>query len=88
MKAGFLGGLVGLGGGVVLTPVWLETGIHPPRAAASATFTVMFTSFTSVFIIALSGGYHLSQFLILAVIYFKSLIRVYLDVEVIWLQES
>lgn len=60
MKAGFLGGLVGLGGGVVLTPIWLETGIHPPRAAASATFTVMFTSFTSVFIIALSGGYHLS----------------------------
>ncbi|CAD8110541.1 unnamed protein product [Paramecium primaurelia] len=66
MKAGFLGGLVGLGGGVVLTPIWLETGIHPPRAAASATFTVMFTSFISVFIIALSGGYHLSQFLILA----------------------
>ncbi|CAD8173617.1 unnamed protein product [Paramecium pentaurelia] len=66
MKAGFLGGLVGLGGGVVLTPVWLETGINPARAAASATFTVMFTSFISVFIIALSGGYHLSQFLILA----------------------
>ncbi|CAD8121505.1 unnamed protein product [Paramecium sonneborni] len=66
MKAGFLGGLVGLGGGVVLTPVWLETGINPPRAAASATFTVMFTSFISVFIIALSGGYHISQFLILA----------------------
>ncbi|CAK82653.1 unnamed protein product (macronuclear) [Paramecium tetraurelia] len=66
MKAGFLGGLVGLGGGVVLTPVWLETGINPARAAASATFTVMFTSFISVFIIALSGGYQLSQFLILA----------------------
>lgn len=57
LYAGFLGGLVGLGGGVVLTPLWLETGINPPRAAASATFTVLFTSSISVFIIALSGGY-------------------------------
>lgn len=53
LYAGFLGGLVGLGGGVVLTPIWLETGINPPRAAASATFTVFFTSSISFFVIAL-----------------------------------
>ena len=57
LYAGFLGGLVGLGGGVVLTPLWLETGINPPRATASATFTVLFTSSISVFVISLSGGY-------------------------------
>jgi len=25
--AGFLGGMLGLGGGVILTPIWLEMGI-------------------------------------------------------------
>ncbi|CAD8112076.1 unnamed protein product [Paramecium primaurelia] len=68
LYAGFLGGLVGLGGGVVLTPLWLETGINPPRAAASATFTVLFTSSISVFIIALSGGYQFSEFIILGLV--------------------
>ena len=65
--AGFLGGLVGLGmkhiiaisigGGVILTPLWLELGIPSQRAAASATFCVFFTAFISVFSIFIVGGY-------------------------------
>lgn len=65
--AGFLGGLVGLGGGVVLTPLWLDMGIASARATASATFSVLFTATIAVFIISLSGGYTLEEFLILGV---------------------
>lgn len=46
--AGLLGGFVGLGGGTILTPVWLDLGIPAPRAAASATLCVMFTAFISM----------------------------------------
>ncbi|KAM3140371.1 hypothetical protein pb186bvf_007531 [Paramecium bursaria] len=62
--AGFLGGLVGLGGGVILTPLWLSMGIPSSRATASATFCVLFTSSISVFIITLSGGYHIKDFIL------------------------
>lgn len=48
LLAGVLGGFVGLGGGTVLTPIWLEMGIPAPRAGASATLCVMFTSFISL----------------------------------------
>ena len=65
--AGFLGGLVGLGGGVILTPLWLSMGIPSSRATASATFCVLFTSSISVFIITLSGGYHIKDFILYGV---------------------
>lgn len=67
LLAGFLGGLVGLGGGVVLTPLWLEMGIPSTRATSSATFTVLFTSFISMFSIFLIGGYKVYDILILGV---------------------
>ena len=49
LMAGVLGGMLGLGGGVILTPIWLNMGLPSQRAAASATFSVIFTSFTSFF---------------------------------------
>ncbi|KRX06345.1 hypothetical protein PPERSA_04958 [Pseudocohnilembus persalinus] len=55
--AGGIGGLLGLGGGVILTPKWLDMGIPSDRAAATATFTVCFTSFISFFSSLLAGKY-------------------------------
>ena len=67
LYAGFMGGLVGLGGGVILTPMWLEMGIMSSRAAATSIFCVMFSASISVFIIGIGGGYHIQEFLILMV---------------------
>jgi uncharacterized protein len=47
--AGLIGGLIGLGGGTILTPLWLSMGFPSLRTSATATFTVVFTSFSSFF---------------------------------------
>lgn len=57
MAAGIIGGLLGLGGGVILTPAWIGMGINSIRAPTSSTFTVLFTSFTSFFITLTGGNY-------------------------------
>ncbi|CAD8123176.1 unnamed protein product [Paramecium sonneborni] len=59
MKAGFLGGLVVLGRVVVLTHVWLEIGVNPPSSDVHFIYYSVYYCFR---------GYHISQFLILAVI--------------------
>ena len=64
---GLIGGFVGLGGGIILTPLWLEMGLPPKRAAATATVCVMLTSFVSMIQIAVIGGYKLDEFLALMV---------------------
>lgn len=71
--AGFLGGWAGLGGGVILTPMWLDLGVAQPRAAASATFCVLFTSLLSVVSVAIAGEYELQLFLVLLVLIDASL---------------
>ncbi len=55
--AGFIGGLLGLGGGVILTPLWLKMGFPNMRTSATSTFTVVFTSFSSLFSNLLAGRY-------------------------------
>jgi uncharacterized membrane protein YfcA len=67
LVAGMLGGFVGLGGGVILTPLWLDMGIPAPRAAASATMCVTFTSLISMGQIIMLGGYTLPEFVVLFV---------------------
>ena len=47
--AGFLGGFVGLGGGAILNPAWMDMGIPVTRASASSNLCVMFTSFIATF---------------------------------------
>lgn len=47
--AGFLGGFVGLGGGAILNPAWMEMGIPITRASASSNLCVMFTSLIATF---------------------------------------
>ncbi|KAI4327584.1 hypothetical protein L6164_020024 [Bauhinia variegata] len=46
--AGMVGGLLGLGGGFVLGPLFLEMGIPPQVASATSTFSMVFSSSMSV----------------------------------------
>ncbi|CAN6217372.1 unnamed protein product [Urochloa humidicola] len=46
--AGLIGGLLGMGGGFIMGPLFLELGIPPQVASATATFTMMFSSSISV----------------------------------------
>lgn len=48
MSAGMVGGLLGLGGGFILGPLFLELGIPPQVSSATATFAMMFSSSMSV----------------------------------------
>ncbi|KNA07860.1 hypothetical protein SOVF_168000 [Spinacia oleracea] len=48
MAAGMVGGLLGLGGGFILGPLFLELGIPPQVSSATATFAMMFSSSMSV----------------------------------------
>ncbi|XP_074285321.1 sulfite exporter TauE/SafE family protein 3-like [Silene latifolia] len=48
MCAGMVGGLLGLGGGFILGPLFLEIGIIPQVSSATATFAMMFSSSMSV----------------------------------------
>ena len=47
--AGFLGSIIGLGGGMILVPKWLEIGISPTRTTACSICILFFTSFNSFF---------------------------------------
>jgi len=44
--AGFLGGLLGVGGGNVIVPVLVWLGFHPKKASATTSFIVIFSSFS------------------------------------------
>ncbi|KAK9946696.1 hypothetical protein M0R45_012144 [Rubus argutus] len=46
--AGIVGGLLGLGGGFIMGPLFLELGIPPQVSSATATFAMMFSSSMSV----------------------------------------
>ncbi|RZC81104.1 hypothetical protein C5167_043672, partial [Papaver somniferum] len=46
--AGMVGGLLGLGGGFILGPMFLQIGVPPQVASATASFAMMFSSSMSV----------------------------------------
>uniref|UniRef100_A0A7N0UC42 Sulfite exporter TauE/SafE family protein n=1 Tax=Kalanchoe fedtschenkoi TaxID=63787 RepID=A0A7N0UC42_KALFE len=46
--AGVVGGLLGLGGGFILGPLFLELGVPPQVASATSTFSMVFSSSMSV----------------------------------------
>lgn len=48
LLAGVVGGLLGLGGGFIMGPLFLELGVPPQVSSATATFAMMFSSSMSV----------------------------------------
>lgn len=42
--AGFIGGLLGVGGGSIIVPALVGSGLEPKRAAATASFVIIFAS--------------------------------------------
>jgi uncharacterized membrane protein YfcA len=48
IMAGLVGGLLGLGGGFILGPLFLELGVPPQVSSATATFVMLFSSSMSV----------------------------------------
>ncbi|MCO5575000.1 hypothetical protein L7F22_028797 [Adiantum nelumboides] len=48
LVAGFLGGMLGLGGGMIISPLFLEMGMHPQTTAATCSYMVFFSSSLSV----------------------------------------
>jgi uncharacterized membrane protein YfcA len=44
--AGFLGGLLGIGGGFLIAPVLMDLGYEPKQAAGTTAFVVIFSSFS------------------------------------------
>lgn len=55
--SGLFGGTLGLGGAIILVPVWLSVGIDKDVAASSSGPLIFVSSFCSFFITSLSGMY-------------------------------
>lgn len=49
LLTGIIGGLIGIGGGMILTAEWLQLGLHPLEVTGTATFMVIFTGFITMF---------------------------------------
>lgn len=70
MLAGFLGGMLGIGGGMIINPLLIEIGMHPQLTAATTAFMVFFSSSLSVVQFWLLGRLPLDFALLFAAICF------------------
>ncbi|KAL2343906.1 hypothetical protein Fmac_005191 [Flemingia macrophylla] len=70
LLAGILGGVFGIGGGMLISPLLLHVGIAPEVTAATCSFMVFFSSTMSALQYLLLGMDHIETALILTVICF------------------
>ncbi|EEF43954.1 sulfite exporter TauE/SafE family protein 5 isoform X2 [Ricinus communis] len=70
LLAGILGGVFGIGGGMLISPLLLHVGIPPEVTAATCSFMVFFSSTMSAFQYLLSGMEHTDTALMFASICF------------------
>ncbi|KAL4492499.1 hypothetical protein ABPG72_005634 [Tetrahymena utriculariae] len=70
--AGFLGGMLGIGGGIILIPRWLEYGLSSTRTTACTLTIICFTTFNSFFQFYLSGVYTIGEIFFFSFIAFLS----------------
>jgi hypothetical protein len=54
--AGFLGGLLGVGGGNIVVPALVAMGVEPKKASATTSFVVIFSSLAGFLVHASMGG--------------------------------
>lgn len=57
---GVLSGILGLGGGILLSPMMMELGLHPQSAAASSNIIVLFSALSAAVTYGISGRLNLS----------------------------
>ncbi|KAK7246652.1 hypothetical protein RIF29_41522 [Crotalaria pallida] len=70
LLAGILGGVFGIGGGMLISPLLLQVGIAPEVTAATCSFMVFFSSMMSAFQYLLLGMEHIQIALILGIMCF------------------
>ncbi|TKY71573.1 integral to membrane [Spatholobus suberectus] len=70
LLAGLLGGVFGIGGGMLISPLLLQVGVTPEVTAATCSFMVLFSSTMSALQYLLSGMEHVQASLILAIMCF------------------
>ncbi|GLU23193.1 hypothetical protein SLE2022_392170 [Rubroshorea leprosula] len=70
MLAGILGGIFGIGGGMLISPLLLQVGVAPEVTAATCSFMVLFSSTMSAFQYLLLGMEHTGTALIFSIICF------------------
>ncbi|KAL2342002.1 hypothetical protein Fmac_009942 [Flemingia macrophylla] len=70
LLAGILGGVFGIGGGMLISPLLLQVGITPEVTAATCSFMVLFSSTMSALQYLLLGMEHVQAAIILAIICF------------------
>ncbi|XP_057429435.1 sulfite exporter TauE/SafE family protein 5-like [Lotus japonicus] len=70
LLAGTLGGVFGIGGGMLISPILLQVGIAPEVTAATCSFMVFFSSTMSALQYLLLGMEHVETALILAIMCF------------------
>nr|KYP48465.1 hypothetical protein KK1_029841 [Cajanus cajan] len=70
LLAGVLGGVFGIGGGMLISPLLLQFGIAPEVTSATCSFMVLFSSTMSALQYLLLGMEHVQAALILAIICF------------------